>query len=63
MLPSLQRNLFPALAVLILPCGYYAGVLLHEQERQARLLEQREALAEERQALLQKIKLAKEETA
>ncbi|CAO3590616.1 hypothetical protein BCR42DRAFT_417034 [Absidia repens] len=72
MFTTLQRNLFPALAVLILPVGYYVGVQLREEndtkamkaqleqlsamERQAQLEQQRTALLEEKHALLSKLK-------
>ncbi|KAI8337096.1 hypothetical protein BC941DRAFT_426709 [Chlamydoabsidia padenii] len=72
MFTTLQRNLFPALAVLVLPVGYYVGVQLREEkdnkamkaqleqlstlERQAQLEQQRMALMEEKQVLMSKIK-------
>ncbi|KAF7730976.1 hypothetical protein EC973_001022 [Apophysomyces ossiformis] len=74
MFAMLKRNLFPALAVVIMPCGYYIGVQLREnkdgkqlslqeseEDRQARLQKQMEALMEERQLVLSKIEQAKEE--
>jgi hypothetical protein len=72
MFTTLQRNLFPALAVLVLPAGYYVGVQLREEvdtkamkaqleqlsslERQAQLEQQRTALLEEKHALMSKLK-------
>ncbi|KAI7871506.1 hypothetical protein BDF14DRAFT_1761864 [Spinellus fusiger] len=76
MLSILKHNSFIIPALIILPCGYYAGINFREfmderstenqqkseAVRHAKLREQREAILEERRAILEKIQQAKNET-
>lgn len=69
-LSGIKNNIYPAIALMIIPCGYYIGTELRErndlkkvmaqtpQETEQdveRLRQQLEALKEERQAVLSKI--------
>lgn len=69
-LSGIKNNIYPAIALMIIPCGYYIGTELRErsdlkkviaqtpQETEQdieRLKQQLEALKEERQAVLTKI--------
>ncbi|OBZ83673.1 hypothetical protein A0J61_08277 [Choanephora cucurbitarum] len=71
MLTKIKQNLFPALALMIIPCGYFIGTKLRERNDMKKMLEQQqpmdqqdeesirqqlEALREEREMVLSKLK-------
>ena len=72
MLNKIKQNLFPALALMIIPCGYFVGTELRERNDMKKMLEQQqpmdnqhteeslrqqlEALREEREMVLSKLK-------
>ena len=71
MLTKIKQNLFPALALMIIPCGYFIGTELRERNDMKKMLEQQqpmdqqdeesirqqlEALREEREMVLSKLK-------
>lgn len=63
MFAAIKNNIYPATALLIIPCGYYIGTVLREREDAKKLLAERtpESTAEDIEKLRQQLEALKEE--
>jgi tRNA C32,U32 (ribose-2'-O)-methylase TrmJ len=63
MLSAIKNNIYPAMALMILPCGYFIGTELRERNDAKKILQQVEQVPDQEQIekLRQQLEALKEE--